>query len=217
MFINPKRAVDEGWITGIVNPAKQLQPNAIDFSLDILKLVDWSDTAKISETNKVMRTLIDAETDADGNWLLEGGRVYDGTSNIFVKVPKGVAATLFTRSTFARNGIFVVSGLYDSGYEGHIGFTIYTIGGPAVITPGTRIGQIGFLSADASSVYAGGYNHQQGTHYAESDSNQVDPPVAGGAPKLTQGAMPGHRQIPSDPRRTETGMGPLLGNDSPYI
>lgn len=215
MFINPKQAISERWITGVTDPEKQVQPNAIDFSLDTLKLVDNTSLAFISESGKIMRPLDTMSIDADGNWILQGGRVYDGTSNMFVDVPEGVAAVLYTRSTFARNGVFIISGLYDSGYKGHIGFTIYTIGGPMRITPGTRIGQIGFMHADAAGKYAGGYNHQQGTHYAQESQATAGNAAANGI--YPTGPDVGQKLIPSDPRRTETGMGPLLGTNSKFL
>lgn len=170
MFINPKIAIDQGWIQGIQNPDKQVQPNAIDFTLDTLMRVD-SDSrmrkARVSEEGKTMRGLHQVQPSDmyNGAWNLDHGAVYDGTSVMYVDVPEGVAAILYTRSTLARNGVFLLSGLYDSGYKGHIGFTIYPVGGDIEIVPGTRVGQIAFVSADSAKLYAGGWNHAEGTHY----------------------------------------------------
>lgn len=172
MFINPKIAIERGWIKGIKDPAKQVQPNAIDFTLDKVMILNTDIIATIGETHKTMRPLYPYSLTpayhldpVETYWALEGLRVYDGMSDMYVEVPEGVAAVLYTRSTFARNGVFITSGLYDSGFKGNIGFTIYTIGGPINIDPGTRIGQIAFIGAESAGVYAGGYNHEQGTHY----------------------------------------------------
>lgn len=198
MFINPKLAIKNNAITGIKDAAKQVQPNAIDFTLDKLLVLQTTEQAVIGEQTKSFRPLTEVEivTDVTGTkfWKLKGNTVYDGTSDMFIDVPMGAAAVLYTRSTFARNGIFIASGLYDSGYKGHIGFTIYTVGGPALVEVGVRIGQVALISADTSHLYAGGYNHAQGTHYTEQ-------------------APAGQRVIQSDPRRTETGMGPILSPD----
>lgn len=172
MFINPKIAIEKGWIQGITNPDKQVQPNAIDFTLDELRAV-LHGNAVVSETNKQMRQLSDKMVpDENGFWTLRFGQVYDGTSLPFVNVPEGVAAVLYTRSTLARNGVFLMSGLYDSGYQGHIGFTLYPIAGNISIQEGTRVGQIAFLSAESAKMYAGGYNHSAGTHYTETKDPQ---------------------------------------------
>jgi len=175
MFLNPKQAIAEGWIKGIANLDKQIQPNAIDFTLDVVHTIDYLSRPYICEDKSRIKmrptTVYPTKVDLTQQrpiWELLAGRVFDGTSNVYLDLPKGVAALpVFSRSTFARNGIFIVSGLYDSGYSGHIGFTIYTIGGMIAIEPGTRIGQIAFVEADSAKLYAGGYNHTEGTHYTE--------------------------------------------------
>jgi deoxycytidine triphosphate deaminase len=187
MFINPKVAIENGWIKGITDPAKQVQPNAIDFTVDKMMVLDRWYTARVSESYKAMRSLAEVSLRPDAEepyWYLEQSHVYDGMSNMYVEVPEGVAAILYIRSTFARNGVLLASGLYDSGFKGHIGFTIYPHGGDIEIVPGTRIGQIAFVHADAHAVYAGEYNHEQGTHYAEERA------AAHGQSSLSQPATP---------------------------
>ena len=152
MFINPKVAIEKGWIRGIKDPAKQVQPNAIDFTLDKVMAFLGGEVARLSESVKQMRALEMYEPtriltmgDETPFWVLQAQKVYDGMSDIYVEVPEGAAAILYTRSTFARNGVFITSGLYDSGYKGNIGFTIYTVGGSIDIGVGTRIGQVAFV------------------------------------------------------------------------
>lgn len=172
MFINPKIAISEGWITGIVDEEIQVQPNAIDFSIDRLFSINHHNGFHISEGGKQMRggSEIHPITDRRENilyWRLDAKTSYDAMSDIFVKIPEGVAAMLIVRSTFNRNGIFLTSGLYDSGYEGHIGFAIHNNSGYACISPGTRIGQIIFVESENALMYAGGWNHAPGTHHSE--------------------------------------------------
>ncbi len=45
----------------------------------------------------------------------------------------------------------------------------------------------------------------------------IDQPIASSPQRLPQGGNIGQKQISSDPRRTETGMGPILGNNSQFI
>jgi deoxycytidine triphosphate deaminase len=165
MFIKPTVAIENGWIKGLKDPAKQVQPNAIDFTLDTLLALNPTSPAIVSEKGKTMRPPHPIPVSVQGTWELLPGIVYDGTSEMYVEVPEGVAAILYTRSTLVRNGVFLLSGLYDSGYKGHIGFTVYPIGGSIEIAPGTRVGQIAFVSAESAGVYAGGWNHAEGTHY----------------------------------------------------
>ena len=168
MFINPKIAIAEGWITGIVDSEKQVQPNAIDFTLDKLFSINHTSHFVISENEKKMRggeQLVPAELRVTPHtlfWKLEQ-TIYDGLSDIYVDIPDGVAAMLVTRSTFTRNGVFITSGLYDSGFKGNIGFTIHNWLGVTTIGVGTRIGQIIFVESENARQYAGGYNHEAGT------------------------------------------------------
>lgn len=161
MFINPKLAVAEGWIQGIRDENKQIQPNAIDFTMDSLHLLN-TEVAHLSESGKTMRSH-DAVAPENGFWHMAHTRVYDGTSDMFVTLPDGVAAILYTRSTLTRNGVFLMSGLYDSGFNGHIGFTLYPLGGDITIAPGTRVGQIAFVQAASAFLYAGNWNHDPAT------------------------------------------------------
>lgn len=174
MFISPQVAIAQNWIRCSGCHTEDdwdrhnfISPNAIDFTLDVLKTVDSSRPAHLCNDKKrcVMRPNVDVPI-IDGVWTLDRGEVYDGMSNMYVVVPEGVACVLYSRSSFTRNGVFIMSGLYDSGYEGHVGVTVYPIGGSITIEPGTRLGQIAFMQADAARMYAGGWNHAEGTHYA---------------------------------------------------
>ncbi len=173
MFINPKHAIAEGWVTfpdWMSEDFKQkcIQPNALDFTVDSVYIIG-DDVFTISEAGKTMRTQVKLET-FEGNFVLAQG-CYDAMSDFYVNVPEGVAAHLITRSTFNRNGVFIQSGLYDSGFKGNCGFVIYNIGGSTVITPGTRIGQLIFTtSEDSGKLYAGGYNTEAGQHWTAKEN-----------------------------------------------
>ena len=175
MFINPREAIQQGWITGIVDFKTQVQPNAIDFTLDVLYGIEHKNIFVISEAGKSMRggsQLSPVPDRATGSpfWTIPAQSVHDGMSDIHVTLPEGVAAYLIIRSTFNRNGIFITSGLYDSGFSGHIGFAIHNRSGQAKIGLGTRIGQIIFVhSEDSGQLYSGGYNHEAGSHWKAGD------------------------------------------------
>ena len=172
MFMNPRDAIRNGWVTGLVDEEKQIQPNAIDFTLDHVFDISTG-IFVISEQGKQMRggnKIEPARDRASGIdfWFLQGGQSYDGMSDVYVDLPKGIAVLpVITRSTFNRNGIFITSGLYDSGFKGHIGFVIHNMVASAKIGAGTRIGQIAFIESEAAKMYDGGWNHEKGTHYTQ--------------------------------------------------
>ena len=171
MFINPKTAIENGWIKGIADPEKQIQPNAIDFTLDKLYQIASDTTFVVSEQGKQMRSNYELKAAEDRRnpelsfWQLQPQSVYDGMSNMYVTVPDGVAVQLIIRSTFNRNGLFLTSGLYDSGFEGNIGFALHNRSGEAKVAVGTRVGQIIFVESDSHGKYAGGYNTEDGEHW----------------------------------------------------
>lgn len=168
MFISPQVAIDKGWITGFTDPQAQVQPNAIDFTLDRLFTITQTNTFTLTKDSKQMRGGDEMLPDSDGMWKLYNyPAVYDGQSDMFVNIPEGVVASLIIRSTLNRNGIFLTSGLYDSGFKGHIAFALHNRSGPAMIEQGVRVGQIMFMTSDSVGQYAGGYNHDQGTHHTE--------------------------------------------------
>lgn len=176
MLINPNYAIEQGWIKNIADPKKQIQPNAIDFTIDELFTMDSRTPFFLSELSKQMRQFTKMEPkvyiDSKGEaaWHLKYGQCYDGMSKMYVEVPEGVAVKLIIRSTLNRNGIFLTSGLYDSGFKGNIGFMLHNRGGDAYIVPGTRVGQIEFYKSDSAGVYAGGYNTKEGEHYTKKDN-----------------------------------------------
>lgn len=176
MFISPKTAIEEKWIThprcksyqDWINQ-KFVSPNAIDFTLDQLFRINNA-LFTINEQQKRMRgsTRLETITRPEGQfWELEQSCVYDGMSDMYVKVPDGVAALTVVRSTFNRNGIQINSGVYDSFFKGHIGITIYPRIGYTLIAPHTRISQIIFIESENVREYTGQYNHEQGTHWSE--------------------------------------------------
>ena len=176
MYINPKVAIANGWITGTIAD-NTIQPNAIDFTLDKLFNIDHDMQFIVSEQEKCMRGSKEIEAQYEPEnfyhwWSLEAKTSYDAMSSMYVKLPEGIACNLIIRSTFNRNGIFLTSGLYDSGYEGHIGFAIHNNSGPAKIATGTRVGQIMFVESDSAKMYAGGYNHGEGTHHSYRETTE---------------------------------------------
>lgn len=172
MIINPQYAIDQGWVTGIAEPKKQIQPNAIEFTLDSVFKINKDATFTINRDGKTHRGVTPLEpqqypVDSRMYWYLQAESVYDATSNVCVDLPDDVAVKLIVRSTYSRNGIFLTSGLYDSGYTGPIGFAIHNKLGLARIEIGERFGQAIFETADSQGKYAGGYNHEAGSHWAD--------------------------------------------------
>ncbi len=176
MLINPRYAIEQGWIKGIKDPEKQIQPNAIDFTLDKLFYIRPDVSFVLSESRKQMREFVKMEAtsqhEGENFWLLSKGDTCDGMSDVYVEVPAGIAAKLIIRSTLNRNGLILTSGLYDAGFKGNLGFILHNQVGETYLAPGTRVGQIEFYKSDSEGLYSGGYNTEQGKHWANREGKK---------------------------------------------
>jgi len=193
MYKNPNQIINDKIVIGITND-NQIQPNAIDFSVD--KLFEINNTPfylSNDKSKRVMRNLSPVqlsdsqsvghifsdlnpktiETRTPG-WLLTPNGRYEGTSDMYVEVPEKMAAFLVIKSTLNRNSVYIISGLYDSGFKGNIGFTLHNPIGYTFVEQGSLIGQIVFVDSESVGTYAGGYNTTDGQHWTEL-KNDVTP------------------------------------------
>ena len=66
---------------------------------------------------------------------------------------------MITRSTLNRNGVFITSGLYDSGYNGVVAGVLHVNVGPMKVKVGTRVAQFLLFKAEALHAYNGDYGN----------------------------------------------------------
>jgi len=109
---------------------------------------------KYCETTKVQQVGVDLSIGQD--FVVKVGESKNINFRESIKLPDNMYALFYVRSSWSRKGVFVSSGVYDSGYEGTIGCTIYNMSGEDVqFTEGDRIGQMICYLADAASSYNG--------------------------------------------------------------
>lgn len=145
---------------------KCIQMNAVDIRVSELRRIDdyehpYSDyhnqLFEISDEHTVHKMKSQPiPTNDEGYWVIDRG-AYEFTSPHFVTVPSGYCGYLITRSSFNRNGIFIISGLYDSGFKGHVGGTLYNFGGRIKMKQGVRLCQLLMASAETLKMYEGQY------------------------------------------------------------
>ena len=176
MIISPETAIENGWVQGIHNQDVQVQPNAIDFTLDkaysvlhrpfCIALDRNGNEEKWMRGGEELQTFDSHLSPAHAPvWTIDGGDMIDCLSDMYVEVPDDVAVMLVPRSSITRNGLFLTCGLYDTGFKGHLGFLLHNRHKQkAFLGPGIRVGQCMFVAADSVGQYAGGWNHEKGTH-----------------------------------------------------
>jgi dUTP pyrophosphatase len=151
---------------------KQKQPNAVDLRLAKLFAFNDVDISFICADNNVGgRTThlqqIDLEPEdeesIDGRnvkWFeLQSGNAYQFLCTETVAVPDKMAGWLVARSSLNRNGVFIMSGLYDSGFRGQIGGTMYCFR-PCRIEVGARVAQFLLTDAEMRERYDGQWQDQ---------------------------------------------------------
>ena len=132
-----------------------VQPNAVDLRLGkVFKIND--NVFTLDEENKVHRGSELFEPFEDGYYYLYPGS-YEVIMENEIEVGPDEAGFVITRSTLNRNGLFLTSGLYDTGYKGVMAGVLHVHVGLARIKPGTRIGQYLTWKAEALSNYDGDY------------------------------------------------------------
>lgn len=132
-----------------------VQPNAVDLRLGkVFKIKD--NVFTIDEDQKVHRGSEEYEPWEDGYYYLYPGS-YEVIMENEIHVGPDEAGFVITRSTLNRNGCFLTSGLYDTGYNGVMAGVLHVNVGLARIKPSTRIGQYLSWKAEALSSYDGDY------------------------------------------------------------
>ena len=131
------------------------QPNAVDLRLGkVFKI--FPNVFEVTNETKTHRGTEELLPDSEGFYFLDPGH-YEVVMENIINVGEGEAGWVITRSTLNRNGCFITSGLYDSGYHGVMAGVMHVTVGPAKIKKGTRIGQYLSFNAEALTMYDGSY------------------------------------------------------------
>ncbi len=132
-----------------------VQPNAVDLRLGKVFKISQS-TFKIDEKEKIHRGSYEMKPDTQGYFNLAEGH-YEVIMDNMITVGENEAGWVITRSTLNRNGVFLTSGLYDTGYDGVMAGMMHVTCGPMRIQKGTRIGQYLSFNAESLHKYDGDY------------------------------------------------------------
>ena len=114
---------------------------------------------KMSPHSEIQQVGIDLSVSEEVR--LKPGSSYNVLFNETVELPSNIYATFNIRSSFSRRGVFASTGIYDPGYVGSVGCTVYNMGEEELVIPkNERVGQMLFLIADAASLYRGQWQNK---------------------------------------------------------
>lgn len=134
---------------------QDIQPNACDLRLSKVFQINYSKFT-LSEDEKEHRGSVELQPDSLGWWHLNPGS-YEIVMENIIEVGPGEAGWVIPRSTLNRNGVFITSGLYDSGYHGVMAGAMHVNAGPFSVQKGTRVGQFVLFAAESLHKYNGSY------------------------------------------------------------
>lgn len=155
MIFNPFDMLGQFIING---DKKYLAQNGYDLRLDkVKKLLGRSCLASQEDISIIQREKLDF--DCRKYYNLTPGNVYEVTTIETIKIPTNAVGMIFSRSSFNRNGIQILSTLFDSGFYGTPSVAIYPFF-ELDIKRGTRIAQIIFIEAEAYKQYNGKYQEK---------------------------------------------------------
>lgn len=168
MVLDGKEVVAKNYVTfpdNLYNNDEQVQPNGVD--LRIHRLVHVSGRAELPVEGRLGAKDVQInEIPLKDGWFdashMTGNYLADFRESI--SVPDGYCAIIIPRSSLVRVGCEVLSGLWDTGFEGRLGASL-RIRNPIRFQYGARLAQVIFYkSAFNGHRYAGGY---QGTTQSE--------------------------------------------------
>lgn len=138
---------------------KAISPNAVDLRLEkVFKILD--NTFVLDDEFKSHRGTSLLEPEMDGYWHLWPGSYEIVLGNITIGPDE--AGFVLPRSTLNRNGVFITTGLYDSGYVGAMGACLHVTGSLFKVKPNTRVAQFILFKAEALHQYDGSYGFKNG-------------------------------------------------------
>lgn len=137
---------------------KCICPNAVDLRLQkVLKIQNRTFT--LSEEERIHRGSEEIPLYNDW-WTLAPGS-YEVIIGDTITIGPDEAGWVIPRSSLNRNGIFLTSGLYDSGYTGPMAACLHVNCGQFQVKKGTRIGQFLLFKAQAVAQYEGSYGYNK--------------------------------------------------------
>ena len=142
-----------------------VQPNAVDLRVDKVYEIDKAGFI-LDEEKKVHRGSVELFPDAEGYWTLKPG-AYEIVMKNIVHMGNDEAGFVITRSTLNRNGVYITSGLYDSGYHGVMAGALHVTCGDFILQRNTRVGQFLLYKSESLAQYDGDYgiNKEHDTKY----------------------------------------------------
>jgi dUTP pyrophosphatase len=129
----------------------QLQPNGFDLTLHSVFRHEGRGTVGVDNSQRVLPDLVDCPFDDDGFVTLQPGP-YHIVYNEIVRLPAWLMGLGRPRSSLARSGVAIHTGVWDAGYEGRSTSLMQVINPHGFrVARDARVLQLVFITLSASS------------------------------------------------------------------
>jgi dUTP pyrophosphatase len=158
-MILPKQYLEETKPVDVLHRS-QFQPCGIDVTLR--EAYAFSSAGKIDFDNKERKIADCKKIEYKDGWVALGKGAYKVTLNEMFKVPVDAAGVCLTRTTLIRNGAYLITGLWDPGFEGKVEMLLVVENPFGIrLKEHARVGKIYFLrmEGEAEQLYQGIYKN----------------------------------------------------------
>jgi dUTP pyrophosphatase len=170
MIITTKKVEEHGIIHNMRDASVQRQQAGFDLTLE--SVYEFLSGGAADFDNKDRKMADCRKIDYKDGWLSLNKGSYKVTLNERFKVPADAAGFCLTRTTLIRNGAYLITGLWDPGFEGKVEMLLVVENPFGIrLKEHARVGQIYFLRMEgaAEKLYEGAYKNLEnkgGTSHA---------------------------------------------------
>ncbi len=170
MILTTKKVEAHGIINNMRDANVQKQQAGFDLTLE--SVYEFLSGGAADFDNKERKIADCKKMEYKDGWVGLGKGAYKVTLNERFKVPADAAGVCLTRTTLIRNGAYLITGLWDPGFEGKVEMLLVVENPFGIrLKEHARIGQIYFLrmEGEAEQLYQGIYKNLEqkgGTSHA---------------------------------------------------
>ena len=160
MIITTKKVEAHGIIGNMRDASVQKQQAGFDLTLE--SVYEFLSGGAADFNNKERKIADCKKMEYKNGWVELGKGAYKVTLNETFKVPADAAGFCLTRTTLIRNGAYLITGLWDPGFEGKVEMLLVVENPFGIrLKEHARVGQIYFLrmEGDAEQLYQGIYKN----------------------------------------------------------
>lgn len=164
MILDGKTIIDKKMVElydpALVNTDDQVQPNGVDLRLDRVYFLEG--ITSVPTDGKAKFEGRSSEILPKDGWFslkptMNTGSIYLVDFLEKINVREGYCANLITRSSLVRSGVDVITGLWDTGFQGQLGASLRVLN-PINLQWGAKLAQVMFFESKFNGhAYTGRY------------------------------------------------------------